>query len=81
MEKKLKRHHLQNQFIKRRCEFQIGKINALAEMLSIVEYQIGQNKNLSTLPTIVEIIQNQIQDRCKRIQRFIDDQTESTGSS
>jgi hypothetical protein len=75
MGKKSKLKKIQASFIKRRCEYQIEKIFLLSEILSVVNLCDQPNTTLDTAKIIgiVEVVQKQINDRCFRLKRILEE--------
>ncbi len=79
MGKKSKLKQLQNDFIKRRCKYQIEKILLLSEILKVVGLydQPSTAIDTSKIKGIIEIVQNHITDRCYRIKRILEESDNS----
>lgn len=80
MGKKSRLKQLQSSFIKKRCEYQIKKILLLSEMLNIVDLCDKPSTTLDyeKIKGIIEIVQNQITDRCFRIKRILEESDNSS---
>lgn len=83
MGKKSKLHELQFTYVKRRCEYQIEKIFFLTEILNLIHTQDPSDVRSSSKNVFgaIEMIQNQIDDRCYRMKRILEESENSNKRS